>query len=79
MQNQHLINVGQAVAFRLADAFHAQVKEVSEKLQSDQDIEGRVISFSDSGLNKKKFAIVEVDSIAGLFVVPTACLRLVGQ
>jgi hypothetical protein len=51
---------GDKVRFRVGDVFLPSPEEVFAALATDTQLEGTVVSFSDSGTNPHVFAIVEV-------------------
>jgi hypothetical protein len=61
---------GEVVQFKIRDVYHPDPVEVLADLYGDDLLMGKVVDLSDSGMQKDAFAVVEVEGIAELIIVP---------
>ena len=62
----------QQVRFHISDAYVPNPAQLLEKLHGQDLLQGRVIDVSDRGLEQSAFAVVEIEGLSELVVVPTA-------
>jgi hypothetical protein len=62
-------------SFKLRDVYFPDSDEVISKTTPDLKLHGTIIDFSDGGLNKNEYAILQVEGIEGPVVVPVSKLR----
>jgi hypothetical protein len=60
----------QKVQFKIRDVYHPDPTQVLADLYGDDLLTGKVVALSDSGMHKDAFAVVEVDGIDELIIVP---------
>jgi len=58
------------VRFKIRDVYHPDPAQVLSELHSDDLLTGKVIDLSDSGMQKDAFAVVEVEGIEAMVIVP---------
>jgi hypothetical protein len=71
-------DIGSRVRFSAHNVFLANQEEAASLASGDEEFEGRIIGFSDSGALVKAYAVVEVVRKLS-FVVPVQDLRLVSD
>ncbi|MEJ2009461.1 MAG: hypothetical protein P8Z30_15120 [Acidobacteriota bacterium] len=62
--------------FRIADVFLTRPEELLKAFSSEEEAEGTVVGFSDSGSEPRAFAVVDVVRRQNV-IIPTAKLRIV--
>lgn len=60
----------QKVQFKIRDVYHPDPTQVLADLYGDGLLSGQVVALSDSGMQKDAFAVVEVEGIDELMIVP---------
>ncbi|HEX8140091.1 MAG TPA: hypothetical protein VF544_21190 [Pyrinomonadaceae bacterium] len=60
----------QYVRFKISDVYMPDPLVLLYQLHGSDQLQGRVIDMSDSGTQKDAFAVIEVDGIDQLIVVP---------
>ena len=60
----------QRVQFKIRDIYHPDPTQVLDDLYGDDLLTGKVVTLSDSGMQKDAFAVVEVEGIKELMIVP---------
>jgi hypothetical protein len=58
------------VRFKVCDIYHPDLTRVLIDLHGNDLLLGKVIALSDAGLQKEAFAVVEVEGIEELLIVP---------
>lgn len=71
----HLTREGDRVHFRVSDVFLPQPEELFKPLSAEEELEGRIVSFSDSGSKARAFAVIDVTRTQNV-IVPTAKLQI---
>jgi hypothetical protein len=59
----------QRVQFKIRDVYHPSPGQVLLDLHGDDLLTGKVVDFSDSGMQKDVFVVVEVEGIEELLIV----------
>lgn len=67
--------INQYVQFKISDIYIPDPLLVLYRLHGDDLLQGRVVEMSDSGMQKETFAVVQVDGIEQLLVVPVELIR----
>jgi hypothetical protein len=68
---------GSHVRFHLADVFLPSVAELHAVLGEEEELEGTVVDFSDSGSRRGAFAVVQLEVVVKrTAIVPVEKLRL---
>jgi hypothetical protein len=65
----------QQVQFKICDVYHPHPTEVLLDLYGDDLLTGKVVELSDSGMQREAFAVVEVEGIVKLLIVPVERIR----
>jgi hypothetical protein len=58
------VNVGDRVHFSVRDVYLPEPAKLLLDLHADDEIEGHVTAFSDSGAEKRAYAVIEVDRVS---------------
>jgi hypothetical protein len=66
------------VRFRVSDVFLPSSEQLPTQLSQSAEMEGRIVDFSDSGLQVRVFAVVDVGGDQPV-VVPVKKLHVIGQ
>ena len=61
----------QRIHFKIRDVYHPDLAQVLRELYGDDLVIGTIIDFSDSGMQKDAFVVVEVDGLKEPVIVPT--------
>jgi hypothetical protein len=61
---------GQKVQFKIRDVYHPDPIRVLLDLYGNDLLTGKVVTLSDSGMQKNAFVVVEVEGIEELIIVP---------
>lgn len=64
--------INQRVHFKIRDVYHPNPTKIMTDLHSNDLLSGKIIDLSDSGMQKNAFAVIEVEGIPELLVVPIA-------
>jgi len=64
------------VHFRIADVFLPRPEDLLDAPSAEEEVEGTVVGFSDSGSESRAFAVVDVVRHQNV-IIPTAKLRIV--
>jgi hypothetical protein len=64
----------QRVRFRIRDVYFPNPQELLMELCGADSLRGRIVELSDSGTNKDAYAVIEIDGLSRLVVVPLACV-----
>jgi hypothetical protein len=62
--------INQHVHFKIRDVYHPDPVKIMTDLYGNDLLTGKVIDLSDSGMQKNAFAVIEVEGIQELLVVP---------
>jgi len=62
--------INQRVHFKIRDVYHPDPMKIMTDLHGNDLLTGKVIDLSDSGMQKNAFAVIEVEGIPELLVVP---------
>jgi hypothetical protein len=62
--------INQRVHFKIRDVYHPDLMKIMTDLHGNDLLTGKVIDLSDSGMQKNAFAVIEVEGIPELLVVP---------
>jgi hypothetical protein len=62
--------INQWVHFKIRDVYHPDPMKVLADLHGNDLLMGKVIDLSDSGMQKRAFAVIAVEGIQDLLVVP---------
>jgi hypothetical protein len=62
--------IDQRVQFKIRDVYHPDPIQVLFDLYGDNLLTGKVVTLSDSGMQKDAFVVVEVEGIEELIIVP---------
>lgn len=62
--------INQRVHFKIRDVYHPDPVKILTDLYGDDLLTGKVLDLSDSGMQKDVFAVIEVEEIRELLVVP---------
>ena len=62
--------INQRVHFKIRDVYHPDPMKILSDLHGDDLLTGKIIDLSDSGMQKNAFAVIEVEEILELLVVP---------
>jgi hypothetical protein len=68
--------INQRVHFKIRDVYHSDPMKILSDLHGDDLLTGKILDLSDSGMQKDIFAVIEVEVIQELLVVPIE--RLLG-
>ncbi len=69
----------QRVRFKIRDVYHPDPAQVLSDLHGDDLLIGKVIEFSDSGMQKDAFVVVEVEGIEEPVIVPVERILVAGE
>jgi hypothetical protein len=58
------------VHFKIRDVYHPDPMKILNDLHGNDLLTGKIIDLSDSGMQKNAFAVIEVENIQELLVVP---------
>ena len=72
------VEPGSQVRFKLADVVCPELDQVIDKLTENLEVTGRVAFLSDSGNEKDRFAIVEVNGVMCPLIVPVDEIGMFG-
>jgi hypothetical protein len=64
--------INQRVRFKIRDVYHPDPVKILTDLHGDDLLTGKIIDLSDSGMQKHAFAVIEVEGVSELLVVPIA-------
>lgn len=67
---------GDRVRFRISDIFLPSPAELPTELSQSPELEGEIVDFSDSGLELRVFAVVEISGLRTV-VIPVSRLEVV--
>jgi hypothetical protein len=62
--------IDQRVRFKIRDVYHPDPMKILSDLHGDDLLTGKILDLSDSGIEKDVFAVIEVEVIQELLVVP---------
>ena len=62
--------INQRVHFKIRDVYHPDPMKIMADLHGNDLLTGKIIDLSDSGMQKNAFAVIEVEEIQELLVVP---------
>jgi hypothetical protein len=62
--------INQRVHFKISDVYHPDPMKIITDLHGNDLLTGKIIDLSDSGMQKNAFAVIEVEGIQDLLVVP---------
>jgi hypothetical protein len=62
--------INQRVHFKIRDVYHPDPMKILTDLHGNDLLTGKIIDLSDSGMHKNAFAVIEVENIQELLVVP---------
>jgi hypothetical protein len=62
--------IDQRVQFKIRDIYHPDPTQILVNLYGDDLLTGKVVTLSDSGLQKDAFVVVEVEGLEELIIVP---------
>ena len=62
--------INQRVHFKIRDVYHPDPMKIMTDLHGNDLLTGKIIDLSDSGMQKNAFAVIEVEGIQELLVVP---------
>ena len=62
--------INQRVHFKIRDVYHPDPMKIMTDLHGNDLLTGKIIDLSDSGMQKNAFAVIEVEGIQDLLVVP---------
>ena len=62
--------IHQRVHFKIRDVYHPDPTKILTDLHGNDLLSGKIIDLSDSGMQKNAFAVIEVEEIQELLVVP---------
>lgn len=72
---RHLTREGDRVHFRASDIFLPQPEDLFKAVQAEEELEGTIVGFSDSGSKPQAFAVIDVIRTQNV-IVPTAKLQI---
>jgi hypothetical protein len=64
--------INQRVRFKIRDVYHPDPMKIMTDLHGNDLLTGTIIDLTDSGMQKNAFAVIEVEGIQDLLVVPIA-------
>jgi hypothetical protein len=64
------MKANQHVRFRIRDVYFPDPQDLLMELSGGESVRGRIVELSDSGTTKDAFAVVEIDGLSRLVVVP---------
>jgi hypothetical protein len=64
--------IHQRVRFKIRDVYHPDPMQIMTDLHGNDLLTGKIIDLSDSGMQKNAFAVIAVEGIQELLVVPIA-------
>ena len=62
--------INQRVHFKIRDVYHPNPIKILTDLHGDDLLTGKILDLSDSGMQRNVFAVIEVEEIQELLVVP---------
>jgi len=62
--------INQRVHFKIRDVYHPDPIKIMTDLHGHDLLTGKIIDLSDRGMQKNAFAVIEVEGIQDLLVVP---------
>jgi hypothetical protein len=62
--------INQRVHFKIRDVYHPDPIKILTDLHGNDPLSGKIIDLSDSGMQKDAFAVIEVEGLQELLVVP---------
>jgi hypothetical protein len=62
--------INQRVHFKIRDVYHPDPIKILTDLHGNDLLTGNIIDLSDSGMEKNVFAVIEVEEIQELLIVP---------
>ena len=62
--------INRRVHFKIRDVYHPDPIKILTDLHGDDLLTGKILDLSDSGMQKNAFAVIEVEEIQELLVVP---------
>jgi hypothetical protein len=62
--------INQRVHFKIRDVYYPDPIKILTDLHGDDLLTGKILDLSDSGMQKDVFAVIEVEAIQDLLVVP---------
>jgi len=71
----HLTREGDRVHFRVSDIFLPQPEDLFKAPSAEEELEGTIVGFSDSGSKGRAFAVIDVIRTQNV-IVPTAKLQI---
>ena len=75
MQSTDTAQIGDRVSFRISDVFLPEPSELLASLTADNETNGVVVEFSDSGNKLRAYAVVRITSQQAV-LVPVTALRV---
>lgn len=60
----------QLVKFKICDIYLPEFQKVLCEIHGNDLLKGRVLDLSDSGLTEEAFAVIAVDDIADMIIIP---------
>ena len=75
---RHLTREGDRVHFRMSDVFLPQPEDMFKVPSAEEELEGTIVGFSDSGSKARAFAVIDVIRTQNV-IVPTAKLQIEGS
>ena len=63
--------INQRVHFKICDVYHPDAIKILTALHGNDLLTGKILDLSDSGMQKNVFAVIEVEGVQELLVVPT--------
>lgn len=72
---RHLTREGDRVRFRLSDVFLPGPEDLFRMPSGDEELEGTIVGFSDSGSQPRAFVVIDLIRSQNV-VVPTAKLQI---
>lgn len=70
--------IGDRVSFRISDVFLPEPAEVLESLTAEVEANGVVVEFSDSGTNRRAYAVVRITAQQSV-LLPVGSLRILSH
>ena len=67
--------INQRVHFKIRDVYHPDPRQLILDLHGNDLLTGKIIDLSDRGMQKNAFAVIEVEGIKELLVVPIERIR----
>lgn len=68
------MKANQHVRFRIRDVYFPNPRDLLMDLCGVESLRGRIVELSDSGLKEDAYAVVEIEGLSRLVVVPLECI-----